>query len=94
MFIMALDRLVLASPRPGLPMPFTRRSTARSLWAVEQRLASAERELRIQFTRIAQLQAELDLFLGSLRREADAHAMSLNAECRRLEQRVECRSGR
>ena len=80
---MALDRLVLASPRPGSPMPFPRRSPARSLWSVEQRLSAAERELRTQFTRIAQLQAELDLLLASLRRAADAHAMSLNAECLR-----------
>jgi hypothetical protein len=28
------------------------------MWSVENRLASAERELRVQFTRIAQLQAE------------------------------------
>jgi hypothetical protein len=36
--------------------------------AVEQRLARAERELRLQFTRIAQLQAELDLVVATLRR--------------------------
>jgi len=36
--------------------------------SVEKRLASAERELRVQFTRIAQLQAELDLLLGAFRR--------------------------
>lgn len=35
-----------------------------SLWAVNQRLCIAERELRVQFTRIAQLQAQLDLLLG------------------------------
>ena len=39
-----------------------------SLWAVNQRLANAERELRVQFTRIAQLQAQLDVLLGALRR--------------------------
>jgi hypothetical protein len=38
----------------------------RSLWAVDQRLANAERELRVQFIRIAQLQAQLDLVLGAL----------------------------
>lgn len=80
---MALDRLVLASQPPGPLMPIPRRSAARSLWAVEQRLGAAERELRTQFTRIAQLQAELDLLMASLRRAADAHAMSLNAECLR-----------
>jgi hypothetical protein len=91
---MALDRLVLAAPRPRPPMPFPRRSTARSLWAVEQRLATAERDLRIQFTRIAQLQAELDLLLASLRRAADAHAMSLTAECLRFNSGLARSSGR
>jgi hypothetical protein len=42
-----------------------------SLWAVNQRLADAEQELRVQFTRIAQLQAQLDLLLGALRRSPD-----------------------
>jgi hypothetical protein len=36
-----------------------------SLWAVNQRLCIAERELRVQFTRIAQLQAQLDLVWGA-----------------------------
>lgn len=62
----------------------SRGSTAQSLWAVEQRLGNAERELRIQFTRIAQLQSELDLLLTALRRATDAHTMSLSAECVRL----------
>ncbi len=39
-----------------------------SAWAIEKRLATAEQELRVQFTRIAQLQAELDLVLAALRR--------------------------
>lgn len=39
--------------------------------SIEKRLASAERELRVQFTRIAQLQAELDLLMGALRRLSD-----------------------
>jgi flavin-binding protein dodecin len=43
----------------------------RLLSAVEQRLASAERELRIQFTRIAQLQAELDHVLAGRRRSSN-----------------------
>ena len=38
-----------------------------SFVAVEERLASAERELAVQFTRIAQLQAQLDLVLAALR---------------------------
>jgi hypothetical protein len=40
--------------------------TTRSLGTVNQRLAIAERELRIQFTRIAQLQAQVDVLLGAL----------------------------
>jgi hypothetical protein len=36
--------------------------------AVTQRLAKAEQELQVQFTRIAQLQAQLDLVLVALRR--------------------------
>jgi hypothetical protein len=40
-------------------------------WTVNQRLANAERELRIQFTRIAQLQAQLDVVLAALRRSAN-----------------------
>jgi hypothetical protein len=39
--------------------------------AIEQRLEAAERELRIQFTRIAQLQAQLDLLLATLRSSPD-----------------------
>ena len=47
-----------------------RGSAIESLWTVNQRLANAERELRVQFTRIAQLQAQLDVVLGALRRSA------------------------
>lgn len=36
-------------------------------WALEQRLECAEQALRIQFTRIAQLQAQLDLLVATLR---------------------------
>ena len=45
-----------------------RGSAIESLWTVNQRLADAERELRVQFTRIAQLQAQLDVVVGALRR--------------------------
>jgi hypothetical protein len=44
------------------------RGSAESPWGVNQRLAKAERELRIQFTRIAQLQAQLDSVAAALRR--------------------------
>ena len=68
---MARDRF-LSEPSPHVfPARFDRTATAQSLWAVEQRLATAERDLRIQFTRIAQLQAELDLLVGALRRAQD-----------------------
>lgn len=40
----------------------------KTLGDVNYRLAKAERELRIQFTRIAQLQAQLDVVVGALRR--------------------------
>ena len=49
-----------------------RASTAETMGAVNRRLANAERELRTQFIRIAQLQAQLDLVLGALRRTPDA----------------------
>jgi hypothetical protein len=60
-----------------------RGSGPESLWAVNQRLASTERELRIQFTRIAQLQAQLDLVLRTLRRSPgwSPCVMSVGAEC-------------
>lgn len=38
---------------------------------VNQRLVNAERELRVQFTRIAQLQAQLDVILRALHRSPD-----------------------
>ena len=41
-------------------------------WVLEQRLERAEQELRIQFTRIAQLQAQLDVVVGALRRSPGA----------------------
>lgn len=68
-------------PSPGL--------TAQSLLAVEQRLVATERELRIQFTRIAQLQAELDLLTAALRRVTDADPMTFQAECVRLNRGLE-----
>jgi hypothetical protein len=46
-------------------------ATTESLSAVTQRLAKAEQELQVQYTRIAQLQAQLDLVLVALRRLTD-----------------------
>jgi hypothetical protein len=43
-------------------------SAAKSLSAVNHRLGKTEYELQIQFTRIAQMQAQLDLVLVELRR--------------------------
>ena len=45
-------------------------SPADRLRAVEQRLGEAERELCVQFARIAQMQAALDLAQAALRRFA------------------------
>jgi hypothetical protein len=42
-----------------------------SMWDLQERLASTERELPVQFNRIAQLHAEPDLVLAALRRLAD-----------------------
>ena len=60
----------------GGPAPAARRavrdpSAAESLSAVHKRLAEAEHQLGVQFTRIAQLQAQLDLVLAALRRLRD-----------------------
>ena len=71
MFVMAPDRLPSGSQPLAAPARFDRGSAARSLWAVEQRLASRERELRIGFTRIAQRQVELELLLAALRRSME-----------------------
>jgi hypothetical protein len=57
------------SESPAFASRTARRGTGDvSLWAINQRLCGTERELRVQFTRIAQLQAQLDLVLGALRR--------------------------
>jgi hypothetical protein len=52
-----------SSPPPAAP---------KTLGAVNQRLVKAEQELRIQFSRIAQLQAQLDVVVGALRRSPGA----------------------
>ena len=44
---------------------------------LSQRVANLERELRIQFTRIAQLQAQLDLALGARRRPPEGFWIAL-----------------
>jgi hypothetical protein len=68
-----MPRHELAPSSPHSAAGAVRRGSAtESLWAVNQRLANAERELRVQFTRIAQLQAQLDVVLGALRRSPDA----------------------
>ena len=62
-------------PPPAVRMRLDRGFTVHSRLAVEQRLAGAERELRIQFSRIAQLQAELDLLRAAFRRSPDGGRM-------------------
>ncbi len=68
---MLRDEVVSESPRRDSRRTVRRGSGAESIRAVHQRLASAEQELRIQFTRIAQLQAQVDLLLAALRRSPD-----------------------
>jgi hypothetical protein len=77
-------RFLSGEPPVTVRPRFSHGSTAKSLWTIEQRLASAERELCIQFTRIAQLQAELDLMLAALRHATDAHAIGLRVESFRV----------
>src|SRR5687768_18614069 len=90
-FAMLRNEFPLTSP-PSASRAVRRASAADSLSAVTQRLADAERELRVQFTRIAQLQAQLDLVLAALRRSPDG---VLSDERRSEERRVgkECRCG-
>jgi hypothetical protein len=63
---MAQLRFLADSPRPAPPRasPAARPASRRLL---EQRLDCAEQELRLQFTRIAQLQAQLDVLAATLR---------------------------
>jgi hypothetical protein len=56
---------------PSAPGAVPRGSASESVWALNQRLTKAEQELRVQFTRIAQLQAQLDVVLSALRRSPD-----------------------
>jgi len=60
-----------SASRPSAAGAVRRGSAVESLWSVNQRLANAERELRVQFTRIAQLQAQLDVVLGAFRRSPE-----------------------
>ena len=84
---MPLDRLLLELPA-GLSPAIRRNSTTESPRPVEQRLALVEGELRIQFTRIAQLQAQLDRLLGVLRRSPDGGIAGLVAAARIGQQSV------
>jgi len=61
----------LSESLPSASRTVRRGSATESLRTVNQRLARAERELNVQFIRIAQLQAQLDLVLGALRRSSD-----------------------
>jgi hypothetical protein len=66
----ALTRDPLQLELPAPVPPYTQ-VIAQSPKGVDQRLAAAEQALRVQFIRIAQLQAQLDLLLGALRRSRD-----------------------
>ena len=57
---------LLSESAPRASGTVRRACATHSLGTVNQRLATAERELRIQFTRIAQLQAQVDVLLGAL----------------------------
>ena len=52
----------------AVPRAVRDRSAAESLKAVNRRLEEAEHQLEVQFTRIAQLQVQLDLTLAAFRR--------------------------
>jgi hypothetical protein len=63
-----MQQLEVASASHSASAAVRRGFRTESLQAVNERLANAEQELRVQFTRIAQLQAQLDVVSGSLRR--------------------------
>ena len=68
----AMPRHVFSSSSPCSTAGAVRRASDReSLCAVTERLANAERELRVQFIRIAQLQAQLDVVSSALRHSAN-----------------------
>lgn len=68
---MATDRLTLAAASPNSHRRVIADSSLTSLTVVDERLDSAEWQLRVQFTRIAQLQAELDVMAAAFRRFAE-----------------------
>jgi hypothetical protein len=63
-----MRRLTFPSTAPSAAGPIHRGAAIPPSWTVKQRLGNAERELSIQFIRIAQLQAQLDVVLSALRR--------------------------
>jgi hypothetical protein len=71
-----------AASSPSAARAVGRGAAIESLWTVNQRLANAERELRLQFIRIAQLQAQLDVVLRALRRspKGSSCVMSVSAD--------------
>ena len=64
-------KFLAANPAPPAPR-FDRKSRSLAVWTLDERLGRAEDELRIQFSRIAQLQAELDRVLAMLQRFASS----------------------
>ena len=67
-YVMQRSKFDPVSPLWSSPPP----PPPKTLGAVNQRLVKAEQELRIQFSRIAQLQAQLDVVVGALRRSPGA----------------------
>ena len=59
-----MQRLTFPSASPASAV--RRGSAIGPPWNINERLSNAERELRVQFTRIAQLQAQLDVVLCAL----------------------------
>jgi hypothetical protein len=82
-----------STSRPSASGAVQRGSATESLWAVHQRLANAERELRVQFTRIAQLQAQLDVLVGALRRSPDGRASVMGVSAERATDTASCVEG-
>lgn len=77
---MAVEKFQVEKASPA-PRRVIRGSPAPLIWNLEDRLATVERELRVQFTRIAQLQATLDLLLAASRHVSDgAHPQDAIAE--------------
>lgn len=75
---MAADRLTMATAPRNSRARVIADSPLTSTTLVDERLDSAECQLRVQFTRIAQLQAELDVMSAVFRRWMSAPSTGLD----------------